>query len=112
MLQRMVSRQCVSLRRLGGDRAGEVRFGRFVGNEGVTRAELLEGVCAGVAGRVAGLHVLAIEDTTELNYQASACSNNCGQGWPGIRYQRSRKTLSCCPRSFSAKARTEAWSCQ
>ena len=72
MLQRMVSRQCVSLRRLGGDRAGEVRFGRFVGNEGVTRAELLEGVCAGVAGRVAGLHVLAIEDTTELNYQAHA----------------------------------------
>jgi hypothetical protein len=50
----MVSQQCVSLRRLGGDRAGEVRFGRFVGNEGVTRAELVEGVCAGVAGRVAG----------------------------------------------------------
>jgi len=28
----MVSQQCVSLRRLGGDRAGEVRFGRFVEN--------------------------------------------------------------------------------
>ena len=68
----MVSQQCVSLRRLGGDRAGEVRFGRFVGNEGVTRGELVEGVCAGVSGRVAGLHVLAIEDTTELNYQAHA----------------------------------------
>ena len=68
----MVSQQCVSLRRLGGDRAGEVRFGRFVGNDGVTRDELVEGVCAGVVGRVAGLHVLAIEDTTELNYQAHA----------------------------------------
>jgi hypothetical protein len=68
----MVSQQCVSLRRLGGDRAGEVRFGRFVGHEGVTRNDLVEGVCAGVVGRVAGRHVLAIEDTTELNYQAHA----------------------------------------
>ena len=65
MLQRMVSQQCVSLRQLGGDRAGEVRFGRFVGHEGVTRNDLVEGVCAGVVGRVAGRHVLAIEDTTE-----------------------------------------------
>jgi hypothetical protein len=68
----MVAQQSVCLRRLGTGRAGEMRFGRFLRNERVTLARLIEGVCAGIGARSAGRHVLAIEDTSELNYQAHA----------------------------------------
>lgn len=68
----MVGQQSVCLRRLGEGRAGEVRFGRFVRNQRVTLDKLIEGVCAGVKARSAGRHVLAIEDTSELNYQKHA----------------------------------------
>lgn len=68
----MVAQQSVCLRRLGTGRAGEMRFGRFLRNGRVTLAKLIEGVCAGVEARSAGRHVLAIEDTSELNYQAHA----------------------------------------
>ena len=68
----MVSQQSVCLRRLGEGRAGEVRFGRFMNNERVTVEELVAGVCRGTGARCAGAHVLAIEDSSELNYQAHA----------------------------------------
>lgn len=68
----MVDKQSVCLRQLGEGRAGEVRFGRFLANARVNTDALVEAACAGVAQRSAGRHVLLIEDTTELNYQAHA----------------------------------------
>lgn len=68
----MVEQQSVCLRRLGRDRSGEVRFGRLLRNERVTVGKLIEGGCAGVGPRTAGAHVLLIEDTSELKYQAHA----------------------------------------
>ena len=60
------------LRRLGGNRAGEVAFGRFLRNPKVTTKELLEHAGNRLREGVEGLHVLAIQDTTEINYQAHA----------------------------------------
>jgi hypothetical protein len=54
------------VRHLGGSRAGEVRFGRFLHNPWVTPEEMIETAAARTAGRVDGLHVLAIQDTTTL----------------------------------------------
>ena len=68
----MVSVRDVCLRKLGVNRAGEVRFGRFLANPKVTTDRLIEGICAPTRVRAAGRHVLAIQDTTELNYQAHA----------------------------------------
>lgn len=68
----MVSMRDVCLRQIGLDRAGEVRFGRFLANPKVTAEKLIEGICAPTRARAAGCHVLAIQDTTELNYQAHA----------------------------------------
>lgn len=68
----MVQKQTVCLRRLGGDRAGEMRFGRFIHNPRVSVAGLVAGVCQEVGARARGRHVLAIEDSSELNYQAHA----------------------------------------
>lgn len=68
----MVTKQTVCLRQLGQNRAGEVRAGRFFRNSKVTVEELVSSGCEGTRQRVAGRHVLAIQDTTELNYQAHA----------------------------------------
>lgn len=68
----MVARQSVCLRHLGGGRANEVRFGRFLANPRVSIDALIQGACADIGERSAGRHVLAIQDTSEINYQAHA----------------------------------------
>ena len=68
----MVARQSVCLRRLGdGHRAGEVGFGRFLANEKVTVERLIEGWSERTRGNVAGRHVLAIQDTSEINFRTT-----------------------------------------
>lgn len=56
----------VRVRVLGGDRAGEVRLGRFLRNPRVTPAEMIATSNARTARLVNGRHVLAIQDTTSL----------------------------------------------
>jgi Transposase DDE domain len=69
----MVSLGTVCLRRLsGGDRAHEVRFGRFLAHREVTVERLVAGWGAGTDVAVAGRHILAIQDTTELNFATSS----------------------------------------
>lgn len=62
----------VCLRRLGGNRATEVKFGRWLRNKKVKLMELIEPCFQKTSPLVENLHVLAIQDTTELNYQAHA----------------------------------------
>lgn len=68
----MLAEQHVCLRKLGGRRASEVQFGRFLANAKVTPEKILASAYARTAHAAAGRHVLAIQDTTELNYQAHA----------------------------------------
>ena len=68
----MVEHQSVCLRRLGQGRSQEVRYGRVLRNKRVTVQKLIEGACQGIGERSAQRHVLLIQDTSELNYQAHA----------------------------------------
>lgn len=68
----MVALQTVCVRKLGQQRSGEVRFGRWLRNGRVSVRALVEGVCGGITARVTGRHVLLLEDTSEINYQAHA----------------------------------------
>jgi hypothetical protein len=70
--QRMSEKFDVCLRELSCDVAEEVAFGRLLRNESVTVKELHEHCGKDIAGVVARRHVLAIQDTTELNYQRHA----------------------------------------
>lgn len=54
------------MRRLGGDRAGEMRITRFLRNRRVSVAEMVGSAAERTAGRVGGRHILAIQDTTSL----------------------------------------------
>jgi hypothetical protein len=56
----------VSVRQLGGNRAGEMRIMRFLHNPKVTHLAMLKAALAGTCSRVAGRHVLAIQDTSAL----------------------------------------------
>lgn len=65
----MVAGKDVCLRRLSkGDRALEVRFNRFLGNTKVTAEGIIEGWSESTVAAVAGRHVLAIQDTSEIHF--------------------------------------------
>lgn len=68
----MVARSTVRLRRLADDRVEEMRFGRWLGNARVRLLEIERTLGEQIGWRVEGLHVLAIQDTSEVNYQAHA----------------------------------------
>jgi hypothetical protein len=67
-LSALVSQQSTCLRKLGNGRSGEVRYGRFLRNRKVTKEEMLASAGVSTGERVAGLEVLVIQDTTELNF--------------------------------------------
>ena len=68
----MVSGQSACLRRLArGRRSGIVGFGRFLANGRVTVESLIEGWGETTSKACAGLHVLAIQDTSELNFSTT-----------------------------------------
>jgi len=73
LLERMVAGESVCLRRLSsGARTLIVGFNRFLANERVTVDGLIEGWGLGAAQACAGAHVLAIQDTSEINFHTTA----------------------------------------
>jgi len=68
----MVSRKTVCLRRLGGNRRGELRAGRFFANTAVTAAKLVAGWSDRTGAACAGRHVLAIQDRCEVKFATTA----------------------------------------
>src|SRR6202158_3729232 len=69
---RVAERQTVCIRKLADDRSEQVKFRRLLANKAVTVEEMVahRGAIVGVAA--AGRHVLAIQDTSEINYQAQS----------------------------------------
>ncbi len=70
--ERMVKRTSCTLRRVGRGRAEELSFGRFLGNNKVTAEQIQAAAGRQIGERARGLHVLAIQDTTEVNFQRHA----------------------------------------
>lgn len=70
--QRVSERQAVCVRKLADDRSEQVKFRRFLSNEAVTVEEMVAHRAMLVAAAATGRHVLAIQDTSEINYQAQS----------------------------------------
>jgi hypothetical protein len=69
----MVAGKDVCLRRLArGVRAREVCFNRFLGNAKVTTERIIESWSEGTVAAAEGRHVLAIQDTSEINFTTTA----------------------------------------
>jgi hypothetical protein len=60
------------VRKLADSRARQIRFRRFLNNVRVKVTEIVEAVGERTASLVGGRNVLAIQDTTEVNYQSQA----------------------------------------
>lgn len=69
---RILEKKTVQIRRLANDRAEEIKFGRWLRHEDVTEKKLVKTEVDRTSKLVPGRHVLAIQDTTEINYQAHA----------------------------------------
>jgi hypothetical protein len=69
-----VGRQTACLRRLGGDRKTTTAYGRFLHNDAVTRTIMLKTAADHASKAARGRHVLAIQDTTELNFSGHSGS--------------------------------------
>lgn len=63
----LVDRPGSCIRRLGGTRAREMQFTRFLRNKAVTAAEMAEHAAERMAARVAGRDVVVAQDTSELS---------------------------------------------
>lgn len=72
LFTRIMERKVVSLRQLGDTRAERVRFERWIRNEKVRITDLIQTEQARLQPIVKDRHVLAIQDTSELNYQKYA----------------------------------------
>jgi Transposase DDE domain len=72
LLQRAVERVTMNLRAAADGRAEWVGFSRWLNNPSVTANEIAMHGAEALSERVAGLHVLALQDTTELNYARHA----------------------------------------
>lgn len=66
MLERLVTTagQGMRVRKLGGNRAGEIRLSRFLRNAGVDPQTMIDQAALRTAERCADRHILAIQDTT------------------------------------------------
>lgn len=72
LVGRVAERQAVCLHKLGDNRAENARLSRFLSNPAVTATEMIARRAEFTARAAAGRHVLAIQDTSELNYQAQS----------------------------------------
>lgn len=70
--RRVGERQTVCVRKLADDRSEQVKFRRFLLNEAVTVEEMVAHRAMLVAAAATGRHMLAIQDTSEINYQAQS----------------------------------------
>lgn len=72
LLAGMVARTSICLRRVaGGRRSGIVGFSRFLANPRVTVDALIGGWGAELSQGCAGRHILAIQDTSEINFMTT-----------------------------------------
>ena len=71
-VERVSERQEVRIRGLGDNRSEQVRLRRFLQNEAVTIEEMVAHRAKLTATAASGRHVLAIQDTSEINYQAQS----------------------------------------
>ena len=68
LLSGMIERRTIIIKHIAGDRAGQVRYGRFLCNEKVTPERIVEQATARTGAAVTGKHVLLIEDSSQISF--------------------------------------------
>ena len=85
VLDAIVAKNSLVLRKIGGGRAGEVAAGRFLDNGDVTARAIIEVAAERTLAAGRGRRVLAIQDTTEVNFSGrGARRTGLGPGGDGV----------------------------
>lgn len=69
LIEQIAATGSLVLRRIGETRAGELAAHRFLSSRHVSVDRIVEMVAARTAAACAGCHVLAVQDTTEINFR-------------------------------------------
>lgn len=72
LLEAIVAKSSLVLRKVGGERAGEVAAGRFLDNDDVTAQSIIATAAERTFAAARGRRVLAVQDTTEVNFSRRA----------------------------------------
>jgi hypothetical protein len=72
MLEAMVAKGSLVLSKIGNGRAGEVAAGRFLDHDEVTAEAILATAAERTLAAAKGRRVLAVQDTTEINFRGRA----------------------------------------
>lgn len=68
LIERVMQTGSLVLRKLGGDRAGEIAIHRFLSAASVTTGEMVETLASRTAAACVGRRIVAVQDTTEINF--------------------------------------------
>lgn len=82
LLSRMIDRSSCSIRRCAKDRNEQRRFYYWLRHHSITKERIINTSTQELSLKVSGRHVLSIQDTTEINYQAH-CKRTTGLGTVG-----------------------------
>ena len=82
LYERIVATGSLVLRRLGGDRAGEIAAHRFLDNERVSAGSILDTLSHRTLETCPRRRVLVVQDTTEINFAGRDASRS-GLGQAG-----------------------------
>lgn len=84
LMERIVATGSLVVRKIGVDRAGEMAVHRFLSSPFVSAGSIVETVAAQTAEQCAGRRIVAIQDTTEVNFKdRSARRRGLGAGGNG-----------------------------
>lgn len=65
----LTQRRVSCIKKLSGVRSQEVSYYRFLNNPKVKEQDLIDSICSETANKISGGHVLALQDTSEFNFQ-------------------------------------------
>lgn len=68
LIERVMETGCLVIRKLGGNRAGEIAIHRFLSAASVTTGEMVDTLASRTAAACAGRQIVAVQDTTEINF--------------------------------------------
>lgn len=72
LFEQIVATGSLVLRKVGGDRAGEIAAHRFLDSPRVTAAEIIETLSRRTGERCHGRRIVAVQDTSEVNFSGRA----------------------------------------
>jgi len=100
LFERIVATGSLCLRKVGGDRAGEIAAHRFLDSPQVSAEEIIATLSGRTGERCRGQRIVVAQDTSEINFSGRAGAPWAGSGrrWRNARVFSARGSGDRCRR--------------